>query len=184
MATALITGSARGIGAAIAERLASDGFNIAFNDINESCFENNDIVERIRAKGVEAEVFTADVSKYAACEEMVKAVKERFGTIEVLVNKALSLLFNAGMDMQEIYDEGLNTAVFMQNKDLALKFLLRGAHPDSAGPGFCFGFPPLVKAVKAKDRSMVIMLAEYGALAGSCLPEVQALLKQREDSDE
>ncbi|MBQ4363843.1 MAG: 3-oxoacyl-[Oscillospiraceae bacterium] len=88
MATALITGSARGIGAAIAERLASDGFNIAFNDINEGCFENNDIVEKIRAKGVETEVFCADVSKYAACEEMVKAVKERFGTIDVLVNNA------------------------------------------------------------------------------------------------
>ncbi len=102
----------------------------------------------------------------------------------VLVNKALSLLFNAKMDMQEIYDEGLNAAVFMQNKDLAWKFLRRGARPDSAGPGFCFGFPPLVKAAKAKDRDMALLLAEYGAIAGYCLPEVQTLLKQREDADE
>lgn len=86
--TALITGSSRGIGAAIALRLAEDGFNIALNDLNEGMFENNDIADRIRALGVEAEIFCADVSKYSDCESMVKAVKERFGTIDALINNA------------------------------------------------------------------------------------------------
>lgn len=86
--TALITGSARGIGAAIALRLAKDGFNIAFNDIKESCFENNDIADKCRAFGVEAEIFIADVSSFSDCEAMVKAVKKRFGSIDVLVNNA------------------------------------------------------------------------------------------------
>lgn len=86
--TAIITGSSRGIGAAIALRLAKDGFNIALNDLNEGMFENNTIAEDIRALGVEAEIFCADVSNYGQCEEMVKAVKERFGTIDVLVNNA------------------------------------------------------------------------------------------------
>ena len=86
--TAIITGSSRGIGAAIALRLAKDGFNIALNDLNEGMFENNSIAEDIRALGVEAEIFLADVSKYDQCEAMVKAVKERFGTIDVLVNNA------------------------------------------------------------------------------------------------
>ncbi|MDE6763587.1 MAG: 3-oxoacyl-[acyl-carrier-protein] reductase [Oscillospiraceae bacterium] len=86
--TAVITGSSRGIGAAIALRLAKDGFNIALNDLNEGMFENNDIADKIRALGVEAEIFCADVSNYSQCEEMVKAVKERFGTIDVLVNNA------------------------------------------------------------------------------------------------
>ena len=88
MATALITGSARGIGAAIALRLAKDGYNIALNDISESMFEDNDIMDKIKAEGVEVEKFVCDVSSYAQVEETVKAVKARFGTIDVLVNNA------------------------------------------------------------------------------------------------
>lgn len=86
--TAIITGSSRGIGAAVALRLAKDGFNIALNDLNEGMFDGNDIAEKIRAEGVETGIFCADVSNYARCEEMVKAVKERFGTIDVLINNA------------------------------------------------------------------------------------------------
>ncbi len=86
--TAIITGSSRGIGAAIALRLAKDGCNIALNDLNESMFENNTIADDIRALGVEAEIFCADVSRYDQCESMVKAVKERFGTIDILINNA------------------------------------------------------------------------------------------------
>ncbi len=88
MATALITGSARGIGAAIALRLARDGYNIALNDISENMFEDNDIVQKIKEQGVEVEVFICDVSNYAQVEQTVKAVKERFGSIDVLVNNA------------------------------------------------------------------------------------------------
>ncbi len=88
MATAIITGSSRGIGAAIALRLAKDGFNIALNDISEAMFEDNDIVDKIKAEGVECEKFVFDVSNYAQCEESVKAIKEHFGSIDVLVNNA------------------------------------------------------------------------------------------------
>ncbi len=88
MATALITGSARGIGAAIALRLAADGYNIALNDISEKSFEENDIADRIREKGVECEIFICDVSSHEQAEKTVKAVKERFGSIDVLVNNA------------------------------------------------------------------------------------------------
>lgn len=86
--TAIITGSARGIGAAIALRLAKDGYDIALNDISEKSFENNDIMERITALGVRCEKYIADVSSHAECESFVKKVKEDFGSIDALVNNA------------------------------------------------------------------------------------------------
>lgn len=88
MAAALITGSSRGIGAAIALRLADDGFDIALNDLNDSMFENNDIADKIKEKGVQCECFCADVSNHEQCENLVKNVKERFGALDVLVNNA------------------------------------------------------------------------------------------------
>ncbi len=86
--TALITGSARGIGAAIALRLAKDGFDIALNDISEKSFENNDIIEKITALGVRCEKYIADVSSHDECAELAKKVKADFGTIDALVNNA------------------------------------------------------------------------------------------------
>lgn len=86
--TALITGSARGIGAAIALRLAKDGFDIALNDVSEKSFENNDIADKITALGVKCEKYVADVSDHGQCAELAKKVKADFGTIDVLVNNA------------------------------------------------------------------------------------------------
>lgn len=86
--TALITGSARGIGAAIALRLARDGFDIALNDISEKSFENNDIMEKITALGVRCEKYIADVSDHEQCAALAKKVKADFGTIDALVNNA------------------------------------------------------------------------------------------------
>ena len=88
--TALITGASQGIGACIAKRLASDGFQIAINCRGEAEKENGGVqtAEACRAYGVEAECFICDVSDFSACENMVKAVKDRCGSIDVLVNNA------------------------------------------------------------------------------------------------
>jgi len=88
--TALITGASQGLGACIAKKLAEDGFNIAINCRSQAEVDNggNTVAEECRSFGVEAECFIADVSHYSACEDMVKLVKERFATIDVLVNNA------------------------------------------------------------------------------------------------
>ena len=84
--TAIITGSGRGIGAAIAKKLAKNGFNIVINELSEQAGEQT--AEECRALGVKAGVYAWDVSDYSQCEEMVKKIKDEFGTIDVLVNNA------------------------------------------------------------------------------------------------
>ena len=82
--TAIVTGSGRGIGAAIAKRLAKDGFDVVINELSAEAGEQT--AEECRTLGVKASVYACDVSDYARCEEMVKKVKEEFGSIDVLVN--------------------------------------------------------------------------------------------------
>lgn len=87
---ALITGASQGIGACVAKRLASDGFNVAINCRSEDDVlkGGNEIKTECEKFGIIAECFVADVSSFEQCEKMVKAVKEKFGTIDVLVNNA------------------------------------------------------------------------------------------------
>lgn len=84
---ALVTGGSRGIGRAICLELASRGANVAVNYAgNEQAAQET--VEACRALGVEAEAFRVDVADPAACDELVKAVKDRFGKVDILVNNA------------------------------------------------------------------------------------------------
>ena len=88
--TAIITGSGRGIGAAIAKRLAKGGFDVVINEVSQEALDSYgaQTAEECRSFGVRAECYAADVSDYSQCEAMVKWAKETFGTIDVLVNNA------------------------------------------------------------------------------------------------
>lgn len=87
---ALVTGASQGIGACVAKRLAEDGFNIAINCRSQAEVDNGGLAVKAacEAFGVEAECFIASVSDFASCEQLVKDVKERFGSVDVLVNNA------------------------------------------------------------------------------------------------
>ena len=82
--TALITGAARGIGKAIALKYASEGCNIAFTDLEI----NLDTEKEIAALGVKAKSYASNAADFAQTEEVVKTVKEEFGSIDILVNNA------------------------------------------------------------------------------------------------
>lgn len=146
MATAIITGSARGIGAAIALRLAKDGYDIALNDISDAMFEDNNIMDDIKALGVQCEKYVADVSDHQQCSDMVKAVKDRFGSIDVLVN-------NAG-----ITRDGLLARMSEENFDLVIAVNQKSV----------FNMTKFAGSVMMKQRSgRIINLSSVAGLYGN-----------------
>ena len=85
---ALVTGAARGIGRAIALELARSGFDIALN-YNSSEEAAESLVAEIKALGVNAVKFKADVSSQEECAKLFKDIKAAMGnSVSVLVNNA------------------------------------------------------------------------------------------------
>lgn len=81
---AIITGAARGIGRAFAERLAEEGASVVVADV----LDGQDTVKAIESHGGQALALRVDVSKAEDTEAAAKSAMERFGRIDVLVNNA------------------------------------------------------------------------------------------------
>lgn len=85
---AVVTGASRGIGAAIADKFASQGAAVAILDIG-----NLDAADALKAEltskyGVKAEVYQCDVTNSEQCTGIVKNIVSEFGKIDILVNNA------------------------------------------------------------------------------------------------
>jgi NAD(P)-dependent dehydrogenase (short-subunit alcohol dehydrogenase family) len=84
---ALITGSSRGIGRAIALAYAREGARVAVN-YNSTPAGAAEVVAEIRAAGGDTEMFTGDVGDTAQMDQMFDRVRERFGRLDIYVNNA------------------------------------------------------------------------------------------------
>jgi 3-oxoacyl-[acyl-carrier protein] reductase len=84
---AIVTGASRGIGAAVAERLASDGFTIVINYSGDAKSAET-LAGKIEANGGRALAIKADVSDPKAVHGLFDAVEAAFGGVDVLVNNA------------------------------------------------------------------------------------------------
>lgn len=85
--TAAVTGGARGIGAAIAERLAADGATVAIS-YSRSAKEADALVAKIKKAGGKAAAYKADASVPAEAKGFVEATFREFGGLDILVNNA------------------------------------------------------------------------------------------------
>jgi 3-oxoacyl-[acyl-carrier protein] reductase len=106
---AVVTGGGRGIGRAVAVRLANEGANVAISyRSNDTAAE--EVAEEVRAAGAECEIFKGDVASPEDIDALFKGVGEAFGPVEILVNNAGLTRDNLMMRMKESeFDEVLST---------------------------------------------------------------------------
>ena len=90
--TAIVTGSSRGIGAAIAQQLASEGANVIVNYANRSK-DADEVVARITAAGGNAFAVKADVGAAEGAAALFDAAETRYGMPDILINNAGAILY-------------------------------------------------------------------------------------------
>ncbi|MDY3558510.1 SDR family oxidoreductase [Gemmata sp. JC673] len=169
---ALVTGSgAKRVGAAVAEALARRGYAVAVH-YRSSASEAASTAERLRAHGVEADTFPADLTDEAAVRALVGAVLARFGRIDVLVNCAAvwepkPLEEVTAADVRFHFDaNALGTFLMCQRVGLAMVKQPAGGLIVNVGdwaevrpyPGYAAYFPSK-GAVTATTRCLAVELA-------------------------
>jgi 3-oxoacyl-[acyl-carrier protein] reductase len=109
---AIVTGASRGIGAAVARRLARDGFAVVVNYASSSA-EADALVAELKAAGAQAIAVKADVSKADDVRRMFETSEQQLGKVDVLVN-------NAGV-LKTVPLADTSDALFDQTVDINLR---------------------------------------------------------------
>ncbi|EGF32893.1 3-oxoacyl-(acyl-carrier protein) reductase [Oxalobacteraceae bacterium IMCC9480] len=125
---ALVTGSATGIGRAIAEALSASGARVALNHFGQGAL----MAEVLDSIGEGALAFDADVTDGAAVQRMVAAIEWQLGPIDILVNNAGILLEKPFLDIAE-YEWDHVIAVDLKSVFLCSQAVLRNMQPRGRG---------------------------------------------------
>ena len=159
MSLAIVTGGSRGIGAAIAEKLAQDGFDVLINCAS-SVEKAEAVAEKCRAHGVNAYVKKWDVADYDACSTALKEIKEEIGVPFVLVN-------NAGINLREPVAD-MDDALWQKMLDTNLTSVFRvsrAAFPmlkEKGGKVDYIHGAEVIRELSAKENSIGFMLPDMG----------------------
>lgn len=145
--TVVITGGARGIGAAIASLFAENGYSVVIN-YNKSEIEAVSLRDRLRSTNTEVEIFRADISVSTEADALIDFAIRRFGAIDVLVN-------NAGVS-----DVGL----FTDMTDLAYRRLMS---IDLDGAFYCCR-AAACEMIRAHSGAIVNISSMWGLVGASC----------------
>jgi NAD(P)-dependent dehydrogenase (short-subunit alcohol dehydrogenase family) len=179
---AIITGATGGIGFAVAKRLGKDGYTVVLNGIEDEVGAEK--VKELAAEGITAEYYGFDMTNDEAVSSNIKAIGEKYGKIDLLVNNAGGL--GGRSRFEEMTTEfyrfvmALNLdSVFFASR-AAIPFLKKGENPsiinytsnaawNAGGPGA--GIYATSKAgVNAITRALAKDLAEYGIRVNAVSP--------------
>jgi 3-oxoacyl-[acyl-carrier protein] reductase len=157
---ALITGGSRGIGAAIARRLAADGADVAVTYVQaSSALKAKTLVEQIRQTGCRAEAYEADNAMPSAVTGVVDRCAADFGRLDILVNNAaVSTYKMVGEFTFENIDETLNVNVrapFLASQ-AAIRYLTKGGRILNIGSTVATRMPRTTGSLYATSKAALI----------------------------
>jgi len=120
---AIVTGAARGIGEAVALKLAAQGAHIAFTYVSDSSAEKaSNLCKKLEASGIRARAYQSNAGDFAQSEQLVNDVLKEFGKIDICVNNAGISKDNLLLRMSaEQWDEVMTTnlkSVFNMTKQV------------------------------------------------------------------
>ena len=177
---AIITGAAKGLGLACAERFATEGYRLALVDADADGLAA--AAEAIEARGVEVASIATDVRQRDACARAVASTVERFGGLDVLVNAAgvyprRPVLDISADDWQFVFQVNVLGTYFRMVETIAAMRTRGGgrivnvssidgfkAHPANAH------YAASKAAVISLTRSVALEVAPHGILVNSVAP--------------
>ncbi|RYO97047.1 hypothetical protein DL765_011345 [Monosporascus sp. GIB2] len=187
---AIVTGSSRGIGKAIAIRLASDGYNVCINDIPANQKGCEEVVGEIQALGRKACVAVADVSKRDEVKQMVQTSVDVLGPLDAMIANAGIVQVKAVLDVTEAeFEHMFAVNVFGVNNcymEAAKQMIAQGTcQPDR--PGKIIGAASIVAfkpfallphysaakwAVRGLTQAYAMQLAEHNITVNAYAPGI------------
>ncbi|EDU47966.1 acetoin dehydrogenase [Pyrenophora tritici-repentis] len=183
--TAIVTGSARGIGKAIALRLANDGYHVCINDIEANKSSADEVVKEIQGLGRKAFAYTADVSKLSEVQAMVRASVSELGPLNTMVANAgiaqvKPLLDVTEEDLKRMFEINLY-GVYHCYTTAAKQMISQGTGGKLIGAASVAAFKPTALlghygaskwAVRGLTHSFALELAEHKITANAYAPGI------------
>ena len=181
---AVVTGASRGIGRAIAVKLAAEGAVVIIN-YNRSKDEAEKVKEQIEASGGQVKLIQCNVASFESCEKMFEEVMKEFGRIDILVNNAGVVEYSSGLHDHTTaqWDKVLDTdlkGVFLMAREVSTIMMKQkyGRIINISSVGGIQAGPAQVSYFAAKGgvvnltKAMAGDLAPYGILVNAIAPGV------------